>query len=69
MLSPIRNFPLKFLYFDIIKNPKEDFFFLVGFVSWSSSDPICEEGVVHMLNTGCRYWTESGEGSVGKGAA
>lgn len=69
MLSPIQNFPLKFLYFDIIKNPKEDFFFLVGFVSWSSSDPICEEGVVHMLNTGCRYWTESGEGSVGKGAA
>lgn len=59
MLSPIWNFPLKFLYFDIIKNIKKRLYFSCGFVWWSFSDPICEEeGAVHVLDTGCKYWAE-----------
>lgn len=61
MLSPIQNFPLKFLYFDIIKNSKEVFTMCVlslGTICFSG------EGVVHMLDTGCKCWAESGVGTV-----
>lgn len=66
MLSPIRNFPLKFLYFDIIKKSKEVLFLSCGFVTWNKrcSDPICGNGVVHMLDTGCKCWAEIGGDSV-----
>lgn len=67
MLSPIQNFPLKFLYFDIIKKSKEALFFSLWFCFiWSSSDPIGgEDGVVHVLYTGCKCWAERGQDSVG----
>ena len=62
MLSPIQNFPLKFLYFDIIKKSKEVFILSCGFVTRNKhcSDPICDNGAVHVLDTGGKCWAESG---------
>lgn len=56
MLSPIHNFPLKFLYFDIIKKSKDVLFFLVDL-----SPDYKNGGVVQKLDTGCKCWVESGE--------
>lgn len=71
MLSPIRNFPLKFLYFDIIKKDQKRFLFSLCFCHLLElTAPLCEEdGVVHMLNTRCKYWAENREDSVIIGVA
>lgn len=72
-LSPIRNFPLKFLYFDIIKMIKRGYLFLWVYLPnlfWSSLWRQ-EGGVVHGMDTGCKYWAECGrwriESELGQG--
>lgn len=59
MLSPIQNFPLKFLYFDIIKLIKMFLVFLWLCATLQSGE--VGKDVVHMVDRGCKCWVDSGK--------